>query len=93
MLNKEVLSALKAWFSEYVKIFRSEDPVTQQNMDMKEHHSRRVCAEIKEIGKSLDLNQEDLHLAEVIALLHDVGRFVQYARYGTFLDLRSEDHT
>jgi HD superfamily phosphohydrolase YqeK len=92
MIDQEILSALRSWFAEYVKTFRSEDPVTQQNMDMKEHHTRRVGAEIIEIGKSLDLNREDLHLAEVIALLHDVGRFVQYARYGTFLDLRSEDH-
>jgi hypothetical protein len=92
MIDKEVLSALKAWFAKYVKTFRSEDPVTQQNMDMKEYHTRRVCTEIIDIGKSMDLIQKDLHLAEVIALLHDVGRFVQYARYGTFLDLRSEDH-
>jgi hypothetical protein len=92
MIDQEILSSLKSWFAEYVKTFRSEDPVVQQNMDLKEQHTRRVCSEIIEIGKSLDLNQEDLHLAEVIALLHDVGRFGQYARYGTFLDLRSEDH-
>jgi HD superfamily phosphohydrolase YqeK len=92
MIDQELLSSLRSWFAEYVKTFRSEDPVIQQNMDMKEHHTRRVCAEIVEIGESLNLTQEDLHLAGVIALLHDVGRFVQYARYGTFLDLRSEDH-
>lgn len=92
MIDQETLVALKTWFADYVKTFQSEDPDQQQNIDMKEEHTWRVCIEIREIGKSMGLNREDLWLAEVIALLHDVGRFKQYARYGTFSDLKSEEH-
>jgi len=59
---------------------------------LKEDHTRRVCNEILKIGKELALNDDELKLAEIIALLHDVGRFQQYARYRTFQDARSENH-
>jgi len=64
----------------------------QRNVILKEKHTRRVCKEILAIGKGLGLGEEDLGLAELVALFHDVGRFSQYAKYGTFADNKSEDH-
>jgi len=61
-------------------------------MDLKAEHTRRVCEAIVNIGASLDLSREDLCIAEVCALLHDIGRFEQYKRYRTFSDYKSEDH-
>lgn len=92
MVSPTIISELRSWFSDYVKAFRSDDPEYQKNIDLKEEHSRRVCSEILDIGHSLDLNNESLRLAEAIALFHDVGRFEQYTRYGTFSDAESEDH-
>ena len=92
MINLESLSTLKTWFSDYVETFRSGDQEQDRNIDLKDEHTRRVCTEILDIGRSLRLNLEDLFLAELTALFHDVGRFEQYARYGTFSDRKSEDH-
>ncbi len=92
MINQGTVSAFKTWFAEYIRTFESGDPEYQRNIELKEAHTRRVCLEILDIGNNLCLNGEDLHLAEVMALFHDIGRFEQYARYGTFYDLRSEDH-
>jgi len=92
VIEQRTLLRLKNWFGEYVKTFRTEDFDCQQNINLKEEHTARVCLEIIDIGKSLDLNQTDLYLAEVMALFHDVGRFEQYAKYRTFFDLVSEDH-
>jgi len=86
------LARLKAWFAEYVNQFNSNDPRVQENMDLKRGHTRRVCAAILDIGASLNLSEEDLGMAEATAWLHDIGRFEQYTRYGTFMDHRSEDH-
>ena len=47
---------------------------------------------IRRIGRSLGLGPEDLRVAETTALLHDVGRFRQYAVYRTFRDQTSENH-
>ena len=88
----QILMALKKWFNDYVGIFSSDDPVIQQNMDLKAGHTSRVCEAILDIGNTLDLSEEDLSIAEISALLHDIGRFEQYFKYRTFSDHRSEDH-
>ncbi|MCD6305947.1 MAG: HD domain-containing protein [Deltaproteobacteria bacterium] len=89
---KEGLKRLTAWFYEYVDQFVSRDPCIQQNIDLKTRHTQRVCEAIRDIGATLNLSQEDLCTAEVTGWLHDIGRFEQYTRYGTFMDHRSEDH-
>jgi len=92
MINQETMSGLRKWFRDYVKLFYSKNPEDQRNIDLKEEHTRQVCRWILDIGESLGLSNEELSLAEVMALFHDIGRFEQYARYGTYSDLRSEDH-
>ena len=89
---QSLLPELRAWFAEYVRRFSSDDPSVQRNMDIKADHTLRVCGEIRDIGGSLGLSDEDLCIAEACGLLHDIGRFEQYNRYGTFRDSRSEDH-
>jgi hypothetical protein len=92
MIQEKTVAGLKSWFEQYGDAFHHGVPEHDRNIDLKIEHTRRVCAEILEIGISLHLGDNDLRLAEVIALFHDVGRFEQYERYGTFLDLKSEDH-
>jgi len=89
---QDVLTKLKDWFAAYVGRFSSDDPVVQESMDLKKAHTLRVCDAIVDIGKSLNLSAADLCLAEICALLHDIGRFDQYRRYRTFSDQHSEDH-
>ena len=86
------LMELKKWFETYTHRFDSPDPAVQQGMDLKRDHTRRVCENVLDIGRSLGLSQADLSIAEAAALLHDIGRFEQYERYRTFSDHRSEDH-
>ncbi len=83
---------LKDWVAGYIDSFYSDDPEIQQNIVLKEEHTYRVCREIVAIGKELGLKEDELRLAEVIALLHDIGRFEQFARYRTFKDGKSENH-
>ncbi|MCJ7618071.1 MAG: HD domain-containing protein, partial [Desulfobacterales bacterium] len=44
------------------------------------------------LGKELGLSDQDMVLAETIALFHDIGRFKQYKTYRTFSDFMSENH-
>lgn len=46
----------------------------------------------KEIAEKLQLNKEDIELATLIGLLHDIARFEQYTKYKTFVDRKSIDH-
>jgi len=51
-----------------------------------------VCRNIILIGKSINLNKNELFIAETIALFHDIGRFEQFKKYNTFDDRKSENH-
>jgi hypothetical protein len=92
MLDARTIDDLKAWFAAYVAAFTSKNGELQRNFHLKKEHTERVCAEIVGLGRQLGLGVEHLRLAEITALFHDLGRFEQYARYGTFADSRSVDH-
>lgn len=78
----------KMCFDEYVSNF----DMSNKMINDKYYHTYRVCELSKDIAKSLDLNEEDTSLAYLIALLHDIGRFLQAKEYNTFNDLKSVDH-
>ena len=58
----------------------------------KQGHSIRVMEISKNIAEKLKLNKEQIELATLIGLLHDIARFEQYTIYKTFHDLDSIDH-
>lgn len=91
-VSNESLAEIKNWFTDYVSSFKNGEPEIQENIKLKEDHTIRVCKEILNIGKQLGLNDDELRLAEIIALLHDIGRFEQYSCYKTFRDSESENH-
>ena len=82
------LEKAKNEFLKYVENYDLED----ENIKRKKFHSLRVMEISERIAKSLKLNQEEIELATLIGLLHDIGRFEQYKRYSTFNDLQSIDH-
>jgi len=91
-INEKEVHYLEVWFSHYVQTFKEGDKNIQENIILKENHTRQVCKEILNIGKQLELNNDELRLAKVIALFHDIGRFEQYARFKTFVDKKSVNH-
>ena len=75
LIDKKSVSNLKNWFSNYLTNFKSDNSELQRNIKLKEDHTRRIVKEILDIGKALELNSNELHLAEIIALLHDIGDY------------------
>ena len=58
----------------------------------KQTHSLRVMEISKKIAEKLGLSQEEVEVATLIGLLHDIARFEQFTRYGTYKDIESFDH-
>ncbi len=87
MIDIDIIKAKKA-FKEYVKNYNPED----ERVKLKIAHIERVSQIAKKIAEGLNLNEEDVALAELIGLLHDIGRFEQIKRYQTFEDLKSINH-
>lgn len=59
---------------------------------LKISHTYRVAADCEQIARGLNLSEGDVELAWLIGMLHDLGRFEQLRRYGTFSDADSIDH-
>lgn len=83
----DMIEAKKA-FKEYVKKYNLED----EKIKIKIAHIERVAENSKRIAENLNLSQEDIELAELIGLLHDIGRFEQVRLYHTFVDKDSINH-
>lgn len=75
-------------FKEYV----SKYDINDGRIALKVAHIQRVSAISKKIAMALKLSDEDVNLAELIGLLHDIGRFEQVRKYNTFVDKNSINH-
>ena len=59
---------------------------------LKINHTLRVVDLCEKIAKSLNMSEEEIFIAKIIGLLHDIGRFDQWKEYKTFRDAESIDH-
>lgn len=76
---------------EFIKYTENYD-LKNEIIKAKQEHSLRVMEISKQIAQELDLSQEEIEVATLIGLLHDIARFEQYTRYGTYRDIESIDH-
>lgn len=79
-------------FNDYVDSFAELSEDQLKNFDIKRKHSLRVADIALMLAKNMELNETEIHLAYLIGLFHDVGRFKQLIEYNTFDDAKSVDH-
>jgi hypothetical protein len=91
-MKQDDLEQLGRWFEQYVGSFSSDDQVTQNSLKSRYEHTLRTCQEMAYLTETLSLDPPQRLIAQAIALLHDIGRFEQFIRYGTFFDHVSTDH-
>jgi len=84
--------SIKQWYDRYTGSFCSEDEETEGALRLKEQHCKRVMGEIINIAGALELSCEERAAAAIAGLLHDIGRFEQFVKYHTFLDIKSVNH-
>lgn len=89
-INKPVINRKNVinTFAEYV---RNYDP-SDEKIKLKIDHTYRVAGLCQRIAESLGLSEPDVDIAWLLGMLHDIGRFEQIRRFGTFNDVQSVDH-
>jgi len=75
-------------FKEFLQKYNIQDG----KVSLKIRHTYKVVEASEFIAKDLNLSEEDIELAKIIALLHDIGRFEQLKRFDSFLDAQTIDH-
>lgn len=81
---KKAKQVLKKYVSNY--------DISNNRIRVKIGHIERVAGIAKKIAQKMKVSEEDIQLAELIGLLHDIGRFEQVRRYNTFCDKDSINH-
>ncbi len=72
-------------FDDYVSNYDAHDV----NVSLKIAHTYRVADIAEKVADSVGA---DADFSWLLGLLHDIGRFEQLRRYGTFIDRKSVDH-
>ena len=62
------------------------------NIRLKREHSLRVLKNGRDIVENESISGRTAELALLASLYHDIGRFPQFARYGTYKDANSVHH-
>lgn len=83
----EIIKA-KRFFKEYILKYDTNNP----KINIKIIHMYHVAECARKIASDIGLSKEEQDLAELIGLLHDIGRFEQVRLYHTFSDKVSIDH-
>ena len=73
-------------FQEYLKNYDTNDG----SIALKIKHTYEVVKKSEYIANGLGLDKENIELAKIIALLHDIGRFEQIKEFGEFNDKKIE---
>jgi putative nucleotidyltransferase with HDIG domain len=76
----------KRVFAEFVKDYDAENP----KVALKITHTYKTLEVAEQVATNLGLNEEDINIAKLIGLLHDIGRFPQVAKYNSFVDNREK---
>ena len=82
------LEKAKNFYKEYISNYNPDNP----KIALKIAHIFRTAEKSKMIALNLGLLEEDVKLAELIGMLHDIGRFEQLRLYNTFNDRESINH-
>ena len=75
-------------FKDYLKAYNLEDGYIK----LKIKHTYEVMRKSEYIANNLKLDNENIELAKLIALLHDLGRFEQAKKTNSFIDGKQFDH-
>ena len=76
----------KKTFQEYLKNYNTNDG----SISLKIKHTYEVVKKSEYIANGLKLDKENIELAKIIALLHDIGRFEQIKGFKEFDDTKIE---
>ena len=75
-------------YQAYSKLYDEQN----EKIKLKIAHMVRVAKLNKRLAEQIGLDDEQVKLAELIGLLHDIGRFEQVKRFNTFIDGKSVKH-
>lgn len=83
---------IRHFFESFLMFYSGWNKGQSRQVEMKRQHCYRVSELAGKIAASLQLEKEDVALARITGLVHDLGRFPQLLKYNSYDDSLSGDH-
>lgn len=87
-----IIKRIEDFIKTYVKACVKEYPKEAHNFELKYEHTLRVRQHSLSLAGQMNLNDDQTNISEIIALLHDIGRFKQYRNFQSFADAETGSH-
>ena len=78
-MKSEELKAVTEWFDTYVQTFARNNGGLHPLLQLKADHSKRVAGNAESRAREIEWAPAETRAAQAIGILHDVGRFPQFA--------------
>lgn len=91
-MDQNAFDFIGRWFDGYTRSFADGQGRLSPLLQIKADHSRRVAEIMEALARDMELPDEEVRAAHALGLLHDVGRFSQFAQYHTYNDPVSVNH-
>lgn len=91
-MKVEQLQQIRDWVLSFAHGLNPPDAPLAPALALKIEHTRHVAANARDIAHDLRWPPANIHLAEALGWVHDVGRFAQFAEFGHFHDATSFNH-
>lgn len=91
-MNRDESASIARWFDGYIRSFAEARGELPTVLRIKVEHSRRVADIMEGLARGMGLPEGEALAAQALGLLHDVGRFSQYAEFHTISDRDSINH-
>lgn len=88
----DILKRIERFTESYVSESVRDNPNGKDNFDLKFEHTDRVRNNSLLLSKRLSFDKSEIHISELIGLLHDIGRFKQYRLFKSFSDAETGSH-
>jgi hypothetical protein len=91
-MKKAELDSIAGWFRGYARGFAGPDGELHYVLGLKLEHSGQVSATAAALAREMSWGGPECVAAEAAGLLHDAGRFSQFAEFKTLSDAASVNH-
>lgn len=88
----DIIDIISKDVEKYISQYYDTAGCLPANMQLKYDHTQRVVENILLIADSEKFTDHQKILCKIAAMLHDIGRYDQLQKYGTFSDAKSVDH-
>lgn len=90
--NNDFIEKYNKIEEKFKKYLKDNYDFRKPKIKFKYEHTFRVVKLSEQIARDLKLDEEDVYIAKLVALFHDIGRFKQIEDYDSYSDHNTMDH-